>query len=198
MLPVRWLQSLATLLALGLGLLICSEDADAQLAGARSFASIDNTLIGFDSVIADDRSVLPQLFPAEIFSPKVAQLTHPGGSLDGLFNRPGLIGGFAAGFLGAGLLGLLFGHGMIGEVSGVFAFLGLFFQLTLIVMLGRLIWMWWRADKTAASADLSPRQLADAYGRARHEMAPDIEVRVEAGFAELNSDAFKERDNVER
>jgi hypothetical protein len=105
--------------------------------------------------------------------------TYQGGSLGGLFNRPGLIGGFAAGFLGAGVVGLLFGRGMIGELSGFPAILGLVFQLALLGMLGRLIWSWWRLDSAAAVPDLSPRQLADAYERSRHEALPDIDADFE-------------------
>jgi len=199
-LPLRLMRSLATLAALGLGLLLCIEDADARLEGAGGFAGGGNASIGFNSVVADASSILPQLLASPTLRPEVAQPTHPGGSLGGLFNRPGLIGGFAAGFLGAGLLGLLFGHGMIGELSGVFPFLGFVFQLTLIVMLGRLIWTWWRADKTTALAELSPRQLADAYGRARHEMPPDIESEASAGgdSAEPLSEAFKRKGRAER
>src|SRR5262245_58351637 len=39
---------------------------------------------------------------------------NTGAPAGGLLNRPGLLGGFAAGFLGAGLIGLLLGHGLTG------------------------------------------------------------------------------------
>jgi len=104
-------------------------------------------------------------------SPCATQPAYPAGSLGDLFSRPGLIGGFAAGFLGAGVLGLLFGHGVIGELSGVPSILGLLFQFALLVALGWLIWAWWRADKSAA-AELSLRQLADAYERDRDAGLP--------------------------
>lgn len=163
--PLRWLRSLAALAALVLGLLICCEDADARLEDAMIAGGSARTSMTFTSMVADDRTIRS---PA-------AQPGYQGGSLGGLFNRPGLIGGFAAGFLGAGVLGLLFGHGMVGELSGTTSCLGLIFQLALIAMLARLIWTWWRADRAAAVADLSPRQLADAYGRSRHGVLPDIE-----------------------
>jgi hypothetical protein len=60
------------------------------------------------------------------------------------------------------------------------------FQLALIAMLGRLIWTWWRDDKTGLGADLSPRQLADAYGRPRHEALPDFD---KAPSLEMDLDA---------
>jgi len=168
----RWLPSLATVAALVLGLLIWTEDADARFedgldfgAGARTF------LLPAASLAAADLGAFDGWM-----TPAVAQPTYPGGSLGGLFNRPGLIGGFAAGFLGAGVLGLLFGHGVVEELNGFASVLGLMFQLALIVMLARLIWTWWHDDKAAAFAELSPRQLADAYGRSRTEVLPDIDT----------------------
>jgi predicted lipid-binding transport protein (Tim44 family) len=113
-----------------------------------------------------------------------AQPAYPVGSLGGLFSRPGLIGGFAAGFLGAGVFGLLFGHGMIGELSSFPSMLGLLLQVALLLMLGRLIWTWWRADKAAAMAKLSPRQLADAYGRMRNEGVSDVNADDLAAVSE--------------
>ena len=153
--PARWLPSLATLVALTLGLLLWAEDADARrigdglsLAGAgppRRFAI--NSLT---------RATSPIL--TEPFVPLTAvQQSYPGGTLGEFFNRGDLIGAFAAGFLGAGLIGLLFGHGVIMELNSVASVLGLLFQLALIVMLGRLIRTWWRDDEAVPGADMSPR-----------------------------------------
>lgn len=164
LIPARWLPSLATLIALTLGLMSWTENADARLGDGFSFAGAGVT-DSFDWSTDLDNSPLPQ----------AAQPSYPGGSLVGLFSRGDLIGGFAAGFLGAGVIGILFGHGVVGELSGVASVLGLLFQLALIAMLARLIWTWWHDDKTDALAGLSPRQLADAYGRPRHEALPDID-----------------------
>jgi hypothetical protein len=164
---MQWLRSLAALAVLVLGLLTCSEDGDARAQGGSSLAA--QAALGFARL-------------AEFGNPSPADMTQPtyqGGSLGGLFNRPGLIGGFAAGFLGTGVVGLLFGRGVIGELSGFPAALGLLFQLTLLGMLGRLIWSWWRLDSAATVPDLSPRQLADAYERSRHEALPDIATGYE-------------------
>jgi hypothetical protein len=43
----------------------------------------------------------------------------------GFFNRPGFLGGLFAGFLGAGLLGMLFGNGLMGGLGGAASMLGL-------------------------------------------------------------------------
>jgi hypothetical protein len=87
-----------------------------------------------------------------------------------------LLGGIAAGFLGSGVLGLLFGHGLVGELGSMASVLGLVFQLALIALLCRLIWTWWSGRNAPAFAGLSPRQLADPYLRSRHEFLPDIEA----------------------
>jgi hypothetical protein len=162
--PVRWLPSLASLLALALSLM-WTDAADARHERGLSFAGAALGAISFGDVVALDRSLLPA----------AAQPSYPGGSLGDLFKRGDLIGGFAAGFLGSGAVGLLFGHGVVGELSGVASVLGLLCQLALIAMLVRLIWTWWHDDKADAVAGLSPRQLADAYGRRRHESLPDID-----------------------
>jgi len=180
-LGARRLRSFATLFVLALGLLFWSEDADTRaedgsgLTGHAAYAAL-----AFDKLVALDNAL-----PAS-----AAQPTYQGGSLGGLFNRPGLLGGFAAGFLGAGVFGLLFGHGMVGELGGFASILGLLFQLTLLAMLGRLIWSWWRVDSAATAADLSPRQLADAYERSRNEALPDIDADTEADAGQNAKEIF--------
>lgn len=171
--PARWLPSFATALALALGLLTSTDEADARLRDSLSFAGAGLTqCCALGDVVGFGAAITPV---AEPQPPPI----YPGGSLGGLFSRGDLIGGFAAGFLGSGVIGLLFGHGIVGELSGIPSVLGLLFQLALIAMLARLIWTWWHDDKTDALADLSPRQLADAYGRTRNESVPaDIDVSV--------------------
>ena len=196
---MRWLRSLVTLVALVLGLLTWAKDADARLKSEWRFGgSLARTLMALPiaSAVLDN---MPMLDNAMLL-PSVAQQISPGGSLGGLFSRPGLIGGFAAGFLGAGVLGVLFGHGMLGELSGVASVLGLIFQIILIVMMARLIWTWWRVDKVAPFPDLSPRQLADAYGRSRNEVLPDIDCCADADAApgELNNEILERRDDAAR
>ncbi len=161
--PIWWLRQLAAFAVVAAALLVWSGGVDARLKGESSFI----------------RSALPSYVASPQVSKYVvvAALDHPSpgtqsGSLGGLFNRPGLIGGFASGFLGAGFLGLFFGHGVFGGLNGVAACLGLAFQLALVAMLCRLIWMWWTGRKQPAFTGLSPRQLADPYLRTRHELLP--------------------------
>jgi predicted lipid-binding transport protein (Tim44 family) len=70
----------------------------------------------------------------------------------GFFNRPGLLGGLAAGFLGAGLFGMLFGHGLMGGLGGIASFLGLILQVGLVVMVGYFLWHWWQRRSQPAFA----------------------------------------------
>lgn len=199
-----WLRSLALLAALMASLMFSAEGADARLKSewkfggslAGSLMSLHAPSAWFQDASRFGVSILPEGLPEAL--PMAVQPV--GGSLGELFSRRGLVGGFAAGFLGAGLFGVLFGHGMYGELNGIVSVLGLVFQLALIAMLGRLIWSWWRADRASAYAELSPRQLADAYGRVHHETLPDIEspASADAGLGESNGDGFSKRNGPRR
>jgi predicted lipid-binding transport protein (Tim44 family) len=78
--------------------------------------------------------------------------TTPGAQPGGLFNRPGFLGGLAAGFLGAGLIGLLMGNGLAGGLGGLASFFGLLLQIGLVVIVGYLLWSWWQRRSQPAHA----------------------------------------------
>jgi predicted lipid-binding transport protein (Tim44 family) len=164
-----WFRSLVIVVALTMALLVWVKGAEARLDAEPNFDSASAWLFT-PTPIADAAPIVV----AALDRPGAAQPAHPGGSLDGLFNRPGLLAGFAAGFLGAGLLGLLFGQGIFGGLGGVASALGLIFQLALVLMLVRLIWTWWSGRNAPAFAGLSPRQQAEAYLRSRNELLPGI------------------------
>jgi predicted lipid-binding transport protein (Tim44 family) len=95
-------------------------------------------------------------------------------------SRPGLFGGFgggmlgglAAGFLGAGLLGMLTGHGFMGGLGGFASMLGLLLQVGLVAFLGMFLWRMWqgrRAQQQPAMA--SGPQLRDIGGGPQHGIA---------------------------
>lgn len=176
--PVRWLRSFAAFAALAFALLICADDSDAQFAGAlqQAASSIRITLSPPGSPTADvTATALERGRVAQAFQP-----AHPGGLAAGAFNHSGRLDGFAAGFLAAGLLGLLFGHGVVARIDGSASVFGLLFQLAVVGVLGRLVWMWWRGGEPAAGAQLSPRQLAAAYTHSRSESLQtfaDLELR---------------------
>jgi predicted lipid-binding transport protein (Tim44 family) len=184
---VQRLRRLTALLLLAFGLLLWGGEADARLLR--------------DTHVADGARTIGLIEPALAVqqpeaSPCNAQPAYPAGSLGGLFSRPGLIGGFAAGFLGAGIFGLLFGHGVVGELSGVPSILGLLFQFALLLAFAWLIRAWWRADRAAGLAQLSPRQLADAYGRDRDGGSPMIRAEMTGKAKSDGADSFADETHL--
>ena len=86
----------------------------------------------------------------------------------GFFNRPGFLGGLFAGFLGAGLLGMLFGHGFLGGLGGFASMLGLMLQIGIVVIIGYLLWTWWqRRNQPALASGPALRNYASPATRAR-------------------------------
>jgi predicted lipid-binding transport protein (Tim44 family) len=67
------------------------------------------------------------------------------------FGGRGLLGGLAAGFLGAGLFGLLFGYGLFGGMAGFASIFGLMLQVLLVIAVARLIFAWWQRRNLAAA-----------------------------------------------
>jgi predicted lipid-binding transport protein (Tim44 family) len=90
-------------------------------------------------------------------APIQRSVTQPAGTVGQASARPGffgsgLLGGLAAGFLGAGLFGLLFGHGLFGGMAGFASILGLVLQVVLIVIVARLLFAWWQRRNMPAPA----------------------------------------------
>ena len=83
-----------------------------------------------------------------------------------------------AGFLGAGLLGLLLGNGLLGGLSGLAGFLGLLIQVALVVVVARLLWTWWQRRQqpgyaTAAGPSMRDNNAGrDNTGYERQPMQP--------------------------
>src|SRR5260370_24326684 len=123
----RWLHAFVTFAILAFAFLVSAEEADARVADRTHLAAAESA-IGSSRLTAIDARADE--------SPCAAQPAYPVGSLGGLFSRPGLIGGFAAGFLGARGFGLLLGHGMIGGVGSFPSILGFAPQGALLVQFG--------------------------------------------------------------
>jgi predicted lipid-binding transport protein (Tim44 family) len=86
----------------------------------------------------------------------VAQRPPATSPVGGFFNRPGFLGGMFAGFLGAGLFGMLFGHGLMGGLGGFASILGLILQVGLVAMVAWLLWTWWQRRTQPALATSGP------------------------------------------
>jgi predicted lipid-binding transport protein (Tim44 family) len=148
----RVVQSLAVVLSLALPLISTVPPADARIGGgissgsrgARTFSAPPST------------STSPGA--AQPFNRTFTQPGSPGiGSATGggFFNRPGggMLRGLAAGFLGAGLFGMLFGGGLFGGVGGLSSLFGLIIQIGLIVFVVRMAMSWWQRRTAPAYAD---------------------------------------------
>jgi predicted lipid-binding transport protein (Tim44 family) len=91
-------------------------------------------------------------------NPIERSMTQPGAAsttpaaAGGFFNRPGLLGGLAAGFLGAGLFGMLFGNGLLGGIGGFASLLGLILQIGIVFLIARFVWQWWQRRSQSAAA----------------------------------------------
>ena len=73
----------------------------------------------------------------------------------GFFSKPGMgmmMGGLAAGFLGAGLFGMLSGSGMFSGLGGISSIIGLVLQIGLILIVVKLAMSWWQRRHTPANA----------------------------------------------
>lgn len=143
-------QALAVVLSLAVPLVVVASSADARIGGGVSSGSRGSrTFSAPPSTSTAPNAAQP--FNRTITQPGSPGFGTPGG---GLFNRPGmgLFGGLAAGFLGAGLLGMLFGGGLFGGLGGFSSIIGLILQIVLIVFLVRMAMAWWqRRHETQAA-----------------------------------------------
>lgn len=133
--------------------------------GARTYAPPPATQTAPNPASPINRSVTQPQRPA------TAAAAQTGAAKGGMFNRPGFMGGLLAGFLGAGLLGLLLGNGLLGGLSGLAGFLGLLLQVALVVIVARLVWAWWQrrnAPGYATAGGPSMRDLGQAEPQPAH------------------------------
>jgi len=145
------LKAVAVVMALALPAMLAVSAADARVGG------------GFSSGSRGSRTFTAP--PSTPTAPGAAQpfnrtFSQPGAPNSGsrigggFFNRPGsgLLGGLAAGFLGAGLFGMLFGGGLFSGLGGFSSILGLLLQIALIVLVIRLAMSWWHRRQASEPA----------------------------------------------
>ena len=144
-------KAIAVVLSLALPVIMAASSADARIGGGSSSGSRGaRTFSAPPSTSTAPNAAQP--FNRTITQPASPGLGTPAGG--GFFNRPGMgmLGGLAAGFLGAGLLGMLFGGGMFGGLGGLSSIIGLMLQIGLIVIVVRLAMSWWQRRHETASA----------------------------------------------
>jgi predicted lipid-binding transport protein (Tim44 family) len=160
-------KALAVVMSLALPLMAAVSTADARVGGGMSSGSRGTRTFS----APPSTSTAPSA--TQPFNRTFTQPGSPGNATagGGFFNRPGggMLRGLAAGFLGAGLLGMLFGGGLFGGLGGLSSLFGLILQIGLIVIVVRLAMSWWQRRTTPAYADAP----ASAPGGASvHRMGP--------------------------
>ncbi|MCP3465157.1 MULTISPECIES: TIM44-like domain-containing protein [unclassified Bradyrhizobium] len=143
-------KAMAVALALALPTALAITSADARVGGgfssgsrgSRTFSAPPSTSTAPGTATPFNRT----------YSQPGANSTAPMGG--GMFNRPGgsMLRGLAAGFIGAGLFGLLFGGGLFGGLGGLSSILGLILQIVLVVFLVRMAMSWWQRRHTPQTA----------------------------------------------
>jgi predicted lipid-binding transport protein (Tim44 family) len=149
-------RAIAVVLSLAVPLVIAISSADARIGGGgssgsrgtRTFTAPPSTTTAPGTAAPMNRTF------TQPGSPGVGAPAAAGAARGGFFNRPGMgmLGGLAAGFLGAGLLGMLFGGGMFSGLGGLSSIFGLILQIGLIIIVVRLAMSWWQRRHTPAAA----------------------------------------------
>jgi predicted lipid-binding transport protein (Tim44 family) len=148
------LHWLTTFVAVVTAVVVVTADANARVGGGLSSGSRGMRTF----------SAPPSTTTAPTTAPIQRSMTQPSGSppfgsaSPSFFGGRGLFGGIAAGFLGAGLFGLLFGQGFFGGMAGFTSIFGLLLQIALIVIVARVIFAWWQRRNMS---------LAPSYAAAR-------------------------------
>jgi predicted lipid-binding transport protein (Tim44 family) len=145
----RLAKAIAIALAVALPTALAVSSADARVGGGYSSGSRGSRTFSPPPSTATAQST------TQPFKRTATQPNNPGSSVSGgFFNRPGsgLLHGLAAGFLGAGLFGLLFGGGLFSGLGGFSSVLGLILQIALIVLLLRWAMSWWQRRQMSEPA----------------------------------------------
>jgi predicted lipid-binding transport protein (Tim44 family) len=135
----RWLTAFVAIAA---ALVLLTADANARPGGG--FSSGSRGMRTFSSPPSTPTAPTAAPIQRSMTQPSTAAPFGQATPNPGFFGGRGLFGGLAAGFLGAGLFGLLFGHGLFGGMAGFASIFGLLLQIVLIVIVARLIFAWWQ------------------------------------------------------
>jgi predicted lipid-binding transport protein (Tim44 family) len=146
-------RPLLAVCAVAATLALTVSDADARAGRGGSFGSRGSQTFSAPPATTTSPSARPiERSMTQPNQPGLAQRAPTTSPVGGFFGRPGFMGGLFAGFLGAGLLGMLFGHGLFGGLGGFASILGLLLQVALVVFVARMIWAWWQRRSQPALA----------------------------------------------
>ena len=197
---------LCGLAAVALLVLAVAEADAARRGGGGGFGSRGSRT--YTAPPATQTAPTPGTINRSVTQPQAApRPATTGAAPGGFFNRPGFMGGLMAGFLGAGLLGLLMGNGLLGGLSGLAGFLGLLIQVALVAGVAWLAWSWWQRRQqqqagyaTAGGPSMrdmggyerpSPAQPAYGSGGSGVPMMPGAGDTIEVSAADF--DTFEKR-----
>src|SRR6185312_7871168 len=155
------LRSLLAFAVLAAALVFVAGDADARAGGGFSGGSRGMRTFSPPAVTRTAPNAASPIERSMTQPGRSSALFGQSGSRPGLFGG-GLLGGLAAGFLDAGLFGLLFGHGLFGGMSGFGSVLGLLLQIGLIFIVARLAIGWWQRRNMPAFAGGAPAHSFDS------------------------------------
>ena len=149
-------RAIAIVVSLAVPLAMAISSADARVGGgsssgsrgSRTFSAPPSTTTAPSAAQPMNRTFSQPGAPA-------AAGAAAGAAKGGFFSRPGMgmmMGGLAAGFLGAGLFGMLSGGGLLGGLGGIASIIGLILQVGLILIVVKLAMSWWQRRHTPAAA----------------------------------------------
>jgi predicted lipid-binding transport protein (Tim44 family) len=144
--------------------------------GSRTWSAPPRTNTSPYQAAPMERSITPRMAPSTpgYGAMGAAPFARPG--MRPFQNRHPFLTGFAGGFLGAGLFGLLSGHGFMGGVGGLFGFLGLLLQIGLVVVV--VMWLVRRfsgggnAGSRMGTLGGAPRPAAPPFGAQQATSTP--------------------------
>jgi len=182
------IKAIAVVLSLALPTVIAASYADARVGGSSSSGSRGSKTF---SAPPSTTTAPGTTQPMNRTMTQPGSPSAPAATGGGFFNRPGMgmLGGLAAGFLGAGLFGMLFGGGLFSGLGGFASIIGLIIQIAVIVLVVRLAMSWWQrrnapayASTGAAPSPAPGAQQANyrsAMGFGLGSSAPPLEIKPE-------------------
>ena len=152
-----FVRAIAVVLSVAVPAMLAISAADARVGGggssgsrgSKTYSAPPSTSTAPNAAQPMNRTMTQPGSPG-VGAPAAAGAAAKGG----FFNRPGMgmLGGLAAGFLGAGLLGMLFGGGMFSGLGGLSSIVGLILQIGLILIVVKLAMSWWQRRHAPAAA----------------------------------------------
>jgi len=161
---MKLFRPLLAVLAVAAVFALVIADADARprvsagSRGSKTFSAPPPTATAPNATAPINRTMTTPGTPGMATTAARPPVAQPGGMFGG---ARGMLGGLAAGLLGAGLIGMLMGNGFLGGLAGLASVFGLLLQVALIAGIGFLLFRWWqrRSQPQAAYAGM-PRDMA--------------------------------------